>query len=216
MTAVHMTKGLAVMLMVCLATIAQAQAPTNDFPNQAAYDVLQLATDKLLNKVVDNHVLYVADTDVFFSDVDDLLSSIIDFQRIARRVMARHYKKAELEQQIAFKKAFKHSLLNVYAKALLDYSSERIVILPPTGNQKINLKRQRVEADFYSAAGRKIPVTYAMYLNKDSQWKIENIIVNGINIGLTYRNQFSRLMKANNNDVDRVITGWRSGLELDG
>ena len=209
----YVVKGIVVTLIACLASIGQAQPQQDEFPNQAAYDAVESATDELLGQVTSNRELYVEDTELFFADVDALLSSVIDFKRIARRVMAKHYKKAEPEQHVAFESVFKRSLLKVYAKALLDYNSEKIVILPPLAKKKVNPKRQRVDLEFYNAGGQKFPITYSMYLNKQSQWKMENVIVNGVNIGLTYRNQFARLMKVNKNDVDLVVAGWNSDLE---
>ena len=49
-----------------------------------------------------------------------------------------------------------------------------------------------------------------MRLGDDGSWRMYNIIINGINIGLTYRNQFASAMKApeNNGSLDAVINGW--------
>ena len=180
---------------------------------QAAFDVVESTTGQLLDQVTEKRELYTADNELFFVDVDDLLSSIIDFKRIARRVMAKHYKKAEPDQREAFERVFKRSLLKVYAKALLDYNNERIVILPPSAKKKVNLKRQRVDIEFFSGAGKKFPISYSMYLNKEKQWKMENVVVNGVNIGLTYRNQFARLMNENKNDIGLAVAGWGSDFE---
>ena len=44
----------------------------------------------------------------------------------------------------------------------------------------------------------------------DGQWKVRNVIVEGINIGLLFRDQFAQAMKANRNDLDAVIDNWGS------
>lgn len=209
----YIVKSVTVALIAFFTSIVQAQPQQDGFPNQAAYDVVESTTGQLLDQVTDKRELYSADNEVFFTDVDGLLSSIIDFKRIARRVMAKHYKKAEPEQREAFERVFKRSLLKVYAKALLDYNNERIVILPPSGKKKVNPKRQRIDIEFFSAAGKKFPISYSMYLNKEKQWKMENVVVNGVNIGLTYRNQFARLMNENKNDVGLAVAGWSSDFE---
>lgn len=209
----YVVKGVMAIWIAFFAASVQAQSQQNGFPNQAAYDVVESVTDELLRQVVGKRELYKEDNELFFADVDELLSSIIDFKRIARRVMAKHYKKAEPEQRDAFEIVFKRSLLKVYAKALLDYNNERIEILPPTTKKKVSPKRQRVDIEFFNAGGKKFPISYSMFLNKQSQWKMENVVVNGVNIGLTYRNQFARLMKENKNDVGLAIVGWSSDFE---
>lgn len=209
----RMVKALLGVFLICLAGLTQAQESPEVFPNQAAYDVVQEATDNLIKQITGKRQVYVENNEQFFADVDGMLSAVIDFKRIARRVMAKHYKKAEPEQQDAFEDVFKLSLLKVYAKALLEYDNEKIVILPPSSSKKVNPKRQRVDIEFFSSGGQKFPISYSMYLNKQGEWKMENVVVNGVNIGLTYRNQFARLMKVNGNDVDLVVSGWTSDLE---
>jgi len=206
-------KTLLGLLLICLASLSQAQTSAEVFPNQAAYDVVQEATDNLVEQITGKRELYLENNEQFFVDVDGMLSAVIDFKRIARRVMAKHYKKAQPEQRNAFEGVFKRSLLKVYAKALLEYDNEKIIILPPSSSKKVNPKRQRVDIEFFSAGGQKYPLSYSMYLNKQGEWKMENVVVNGVNIGLTYRNQFARLMKVNKNDVDLVVSGWTSNLE---
>jgi phospholipid transport system substrate-binding protein len=209
----YIMKSVVFVLVAFFAAIVQAHAKQDDFLNQAAYDVVESTTDLLIKQVTDKRELYRADNELFFADVDVLLSSIIDFKRIAQRVMAKHYKKADPVQRETFECVFKQSLLKVYAKALLDYNNERVVVLPPSDKKKVNPKQQRVDIEFFSGAGRKFPISYSMYLNKEKQWKMENIVVNGINIGLTYRNQFARLMTENKNDVGMAVAEWSSNFE---
>ena len=50
-----------------------------------------------------------------------------------------------------------------------------------------------------------------MYLNDLGEWKLINIIINGVNLGLTFRNQFYSLMKKEN-DLDKVIDKWIASI----
>jgi phospholipid transport system substrate-binding protein len=53
-------------------------------------------------------------------------------------------------------------------------------------------------------------VIYSMRLSKDGVWRVYNLIINGINIGLTYRNQFASSMKSpeHRGNLDAVIATW--------
>ena len=44
----------------------------------------------------------------------------------------------------------------------------------------------------------------------DEEWKIVNIIINGVNLGLTFRNQFQALAISHNDDIDLTIENWVS------
>ena len=57
--------------------------------------------------------------------------------------------------------------------------------------------------------GQLYTATYTM-TQIDGQWKVRNVIVEGINIGLLFRDQFAQAMKANRNDLDAVIDNWGS------
>ena len=47
-----------------------------------------------------------------------------------------------------------------------------------------------------------------MYLDKENNWKIINIEINGMNLGKIFRNQFYSLMEKNTSDIDIVIKKW--------
>ena len=47
-----------------------------------------------------------------------------------------------------------------------------------------------------------------MYLDKDNNWKIINIEINGMNLGKIFRNQFYSLMEKNKEDINLVIEKW--------
>ena len=42
----------------------------------------------------------------------------------------------------------------------------------------------------------------------NDEWKVRNVIINGINIGKLFRDQFADAMQRNGNDLDKTIDGW--------
>ena len=46
-------------------------------------------------------------------------------------------------------------------------------------------------------------------MNEDG-WKIINIIINGVNLGLTFRNQFQSLATFHNDDIEEILNNWVS------
>ena len=55
----------------------------------------------------------------------------------------------------------------------------------------------------------KYPISYKLRKN-DKDWKIVNIIINGVNLGLTFRNQFQALAVSQNGDIDATLSNWIS------
>ena len=50
----------------------------------------------------------------------------------------------------------------------------------------------------------KYPISYKLRKSQDG-WKIVNIIINGVNLGLTFRNQFQALAISNNDDIESTL-----------
>jgi phospholipid transport system substrate-binding protein len=120
--------------------------------------------------------------------------------------MAVHGKRATPDQRKRFEETFKRGLVRTYGKALLDFDQEEIVVLPEDKPPRDPTK-PTVRMEVRTKEGKVYPVDYAMALGADGAWRLRNIVINGINIGLTYRNQFASAMKTDG-DLDKVIAGW--------
>ena len=81
----------------------------------------------------------------------------------------------------------------------------------PKAKKSGNPNREKVYIEIITNT-KDYPAVYNMRLNKKGEWKIINIIINGVNLGLTFRSQFYSLMKIQENDVDRVINNWIASI----
>mgnify|MGYP001358557348 FL=1 len=152
------------------------------------------------------NALFEEDTELFIQEIGNAFSPIVDFQRIARNVMGKHYKVSTSSQRDRFSEAFRTSLLNTYSKTLIEFKDEKIIVLPPK-NKSRTPNKVKVDIEIITSS-KSYPGVYSMYLDKNNEWKIINIVVNGINLGLTFRSQFYSLMEKNNNDISIVIDKW--------
>ncbi|MEE9255148.1 MAG: ABC transporter substrate-binding protein [Pseudomonadales bacterium] len=170
---------------------------------------MEAATADLLAVVREGQGYFDADPDRFYVAVASTLDPIVDFKRFARSVMAVYAKRASAEQHERFAKTFRWQLVRTYAKALLEFGNETISVLPAEGKRR-RPDRETVKMEVISADGNTYPVEYSMVLYDDGQWRLRNVIINGLNLGLTYRHQFAEAMqdRKNNKDIDRVIDGW--------
>ena len=71
-------------------------------------------------------------------------------------------------------------------------------------------RRAKVNMDIQTSEGKEYPIEYALYENDDGRWLLENLILNGVNIGLTFRNQFSEALRKNGGSLDKAINSWSS------
>ena len=186
---------------------ADAEIVATEFESVPHRIIQQLSVDLLdLIEASRDHV--DEDRDRFFEEVDALLSPAIDFSGFARGVMSVHYRKATAEQRRRFADNFKSGLLRTYALSLTSFEDGEVVVLPPDGPPR-RPDRQNVRMEIRTA-GNAYSVIYAMKLGKDGVWRIGNIVIAGVNIGLTFRSQFKSAVADSKygGDLDRVIDAW--------
>ena len=96
--------------------------------------------------------------------------------------------------------------METYGRGLLAYSNEKIVVLPPesdvAGEKKVTVTQEIHGTD------KVYPVDYTVRRNKQGEWKILNVVIGGVNLGKTFRNQFTQAAKKHGGDVDKVIEHW--------
>ena len=172
----------------------------------SAHEHAERTHSNIINILQTKNALYEKDSDLFIQAISDAFSPIVDFKRIARNVMGKHYKTSTDSQRERFSEVFRTSLLNTYSKTLIEFKDEKIIVLPPN-NQPASKNKVKVYIEIRTSS-KSYPGVYSMYLDKNNEWKIINIVVNGINLGLTFRSQFYSLMEKNNNDFSVAIDKW--------
>ena len=97
-------------------------------------------------------------------------------------------------------------LLDTYVTTLLEFENYQI---KTDENIKINKnKTYEVLVNFYSDSSSFV-TKLTIYKNAIGEYRIINIIIDGINLGLTFRNQFQDTYLENNSDLDIAIESWR-------
>jgi phospholipid transport system substrate-binding protein len=185
-------------LLAALPVLAVA-APT-------AHEVVQQTTSTLLDDLKANKEQYRNDPSAFYSALNNILGPVVDVEGISRGVMTvRYSRQASPEQMQRFQENFKRSLMQFYGNALLEYNNQDIRVLPASGKQ--DPKRTAVNMEIKDGKGTIYPLSYTM-VSQEGSWKLRNVVINGINVGKLFRDQFSQSMQNNGNDLDKVIDTW--------
>lgn len=171
-----------------------------------ARTVVEQTTQELLGDLAANKELYRADPTAFYNAMDNILGDVVDADGISRSVMTvRYSRRATPEQMQRFQENFKRSLMQFYGNALLEYDNQGIRVLPNEIAQGDN--RSEVRMEVIDQKGVIYPVSYTM-VKINNQWRMRNVIINGINLGKLFRDQFAEAMQRNAQDLDRVIDTW--------
>ncbi len=158
---------------------------------------------------------YTEDPQRFYSSMEGALDDVVDFQRFTLRVMGKYARGSTQEQRRGFLTVFKKSLFKAYSKALVESGDFKLNVLTADINSRSS-SRATVGLEIVSDGSNHYPVTYAMYQdNTTKKWLVENVIVSGVNMGLAFRDRFEQQMRLHKNDIDQVIAGWTSQVDVE-
>ena len=216
---------LTLVVLCWVGLVCAAQAQENCTAEDVSAEVLVLSPNQLIEVVTDGMLAeidrYRAEFDsaaddvlnqqrftCFVGRVDRILGNVVAFDWIALKVMGGYGKRASAEQKLQFSEAFRAGLVETYGRGLLSYSSEEIVLLPA---EEVGDRRKVTVRQLIVGVEASYPLEYTMGL-KNGQWKVLNVIINGINLGKTFRGQFTQASQKNQGDIDKVIASWDTGI----
>ena len=161
---------------------------------------------KVLTKDVD---LFESDRQLYENKIKEIFEPMIDFRRVAASVMGKkYYLMASKDERAEFVNIFKDSLLDTYAETLAQWGDSLISTEFPKSNLNIEIKSVEVRQTLDTGSS-KYPISYKLRRSDDG-WKIVNIIINGVNLGLTFRNQFQALAVSHEENIDITLKNWVS------
>jgi len=165
----------------------------------------------LLATMQEIRALYDSDREVYFQEVEEVISSFVDFREVARGVMAKYGQGpngATSEQLDRFADVFRASLVNFYGSALAEYGGAEYEFLENRQQSRNSERSSIVRMSLLGDDGNRVEVQYTMFLNEDRVWKLRNLYVEGVNLRRQYYSRFDNLMTRNDFDIDLVIDLW--------
>jgi len=175
---------------------------------QGPQEVVELMTADILVVVKEQRYLLDENPGDFYQAVSEVLSPIVAFNYIAKGVMGKYAKQATPAQRQRFSDVFQMNLISTYAKGMAVYGDQEVIVEPLDG--EIGARRKVSIIQKVRGEDGENTVSYTMGKSKGSgEWKLLNVIINGINLGNTFRSQFAQAMKKKG-DLDTVIDSWSS------
>ena len=199
-------KWIAVAMLTVLAPLSFAAETAAD-----PYKKIEQVTVELLDIIATYRESYPETEVAYFDKLDQLLSAHVDFGFIARNVMGSYGRSASPEQRDQFVEIFRNGLVETYGRGLISYNDQKIVLLDATpvaeGQRRVTVKQEIRSSD------NVYPLEYSLARKKSGEWMVVNVVINGINLGKTFRNQFVQSAQRSAGDIDQVIGGWLSDSE---
>ena len=163
---------------------------------------------KMVRVLTEDSSLFETDRVLYENKIKEIFEPMIDFRRVAASVMGKkYYLLATKEERAEFVLIFRDSLLDTYAETLAQSGDSTITTEFP--KNKAELSKNVEVKQTLDTGTSKYPISYKLRKSKDG-WKIVNIIINGVNLGLTFRNQFQALAVSHNENISDTLRNWVS------
>jgi len=188
-----------------LIVLAALPLMANAVAAPSAHELVLDTTNRMLADLSANKEKYKQDPQDFYTALNTIVGPVVDAEGISKSIMTVKYsKKATPAQMKTFEENFKKGLFQFYGNALLEYNNQGITVEPAKDESG---DRTSVGMTVKGSSGSIYPVSYTLE-KINGEWKLRNVIINGINIGKLFRDQFADAMQRNGNDLDKTINGW--------
>lgn len=196
-----MWRSMMVLALVVGAGTSAVTAVAADNPQVVVERSIQQITERLTR----DKELIRRDPKALERLIEEGIEPFVDVPGIARSVMGAYHRQATPAQRAAFVRIFRDSMIRTYANGLGNYDNQRIVVRPYRPGQDPNTAT--ILVDVTLSSGTLVPVQLQM-LRRDEVWKARNLIINGMNLGLVFRQRFAQLVEQNRGNLDRAIQSW--------
>ncbi len=117
---------------------------------------------------------------------------LFDFTEVTRRSVGNYWKHFSSDQRIEFRNLFAQLLQKIYMDKIQAYKGEKVQF-----EKEIQLSATKAEVDTHILwDGKEIPLNYMLRL-KNNEWKVYDVIVEGVSLVKNYRSQFRSILAKN-------------------
>jgi phospholipid transport system substrate-binding protein len=212
----------AMLFVSCLWAVPKwALADDSGLQAQGPAQVIRDVTEQIMTVVADANGYFDEDPDRYYREIDAALAELVDWRGFATAVMGDYYSRgrsmdsagrAQLKRQRdTFAATLREGLIRSYAKGLLAFGGARMEVQGAEASPQ-SARIASVTQLVYGDADRVYTIRYQMGQYKDGSWRLRNLIIETINLGEIYRNQFSALAQEVDDDLDVVISQWNDTI----
>jgi phospholipid transport system substrate-binding protein len=149
--------------------------------------LVQAAAEGMLKELDANRDAFRKDPSKLNPVIEKYLLPHFDTQYSARLVLGKHWRDATEDQRKRFVDAFYQSLLYTYGDAMIDFTADRLKVLPtkvaPTD------ERATVRTEIKRSNGTKVGVNYSLR-KVNGEWKAWDVVIDGISYVKSYREDY--------------------------
>ncbi|MGW8301460.1 MAG: MlaC/ttg2D family ABC transporter substrate-binding protein [Desulfobacterales bacterium] len=179
--------GLKIIILLVVLLILPLQVLAGD-----AKETVKGQIDKMLTTMQTPEFKGLAREDKL-TEISAIINEVFDYEELSRRTLGREWRNFSPDQQKEFVTLFEKLLQGIYADRILAYTSEKIEF-----GKETELRKGQTEVESYiiTTDNKKVPLFYRM-TNKSGQWRVYDVVIEGISMVKNYRGQFREILSKN-------------------
>ena len=219
----HRLTGLLATMVLCLTVVQSGlvRAERATAAQKGPAEVISEVTAQVMTVVAEADTYFDQDPDRYYQEIDRALAELVDWRGFATAVMGEYYSRGRSMDQAGranlkrqrddFAATLREGLIRSYAKGLLAFGGARMEVEGVEASPQ-SARVASVTQLVYGEADRVYTIRYQMGQYKDGAWRLRNLIIETVNLGEIYRNQFSALARDADDDLESVIAQWNDAL----
>ncbi len=162
--------------------------------------LIESSANVILNGIDARRAEFRKDPTGLYQLVESTLLPNFDTPYAAQLVLGQHWRNATPEQRKRFVDAFYQSLLYTYGDAMVDFTADRLKVLPTKVAPEDT--RATVRTEIKRSNGTKVAVSYSMR-KVNGAWKAWDVVIDGISYVKSYREDYGA--EVDQKGLDAVI-----------
>ena len=131
----------------------------------------------------------------------------VDIDGIGFYTLGKHRKSLNEDQKDQFKKIFREYFLKSFSTRLVEYKEAKIVVISEDiKNEKYTIVKSKLLA---TSNRPEISIDWRVYTKNPSKPLIRDLIIEGLSLARTQKEEFNSIIINNNGDVNALFTSLR-------
>jgi len=169
-------------------------------------ELLKTAADRVIAVLKDPRLKSAEQKKERVEQLKAIINPIFDYEEVARRTLAAHWRRRSPAEQEEFTKLFRAFLEKIYSDRIDHYEGERVVF----ARENVDQEYAEVEAKVIGLKNEESPVLYRLK-RSDGKWKVYDAVVENISIVNNFRSQFDRVISKSSFDELKNMLREKAG-----
>jgi len=188
------------LILVVAVVIAIPNAFANSDANATcAENFIKNITDQAINDVINSD----GSIDEKKNNFEKIFKSALDLKFIARFVLGRNWRTSTKAQQDEFITTYSEFNIKLWSNRFDEFTGKKFVFKGTKASKSRNQIFVNTEVPMENAEPAK--VVWRVKLNKSGEYKIIDIIAEGVSLAMTARNEYASFIKSNPDGVEALI-----------